>query len=107
MPDSRGRTRAPVRALWAGEVPLARAFWGYAVAGGVALNLATTALSLALFTAQAPTVLAVVAHALPLPYNAFVFVAVWRSASLYRGRRLWADLARAAIVPWTILATVL
>ena len=106
MPDSRGKTRSPARALWAGEVPLARAFWGYAVAGGLALNLATTALSLALFAAAAPTVLAVVAHALPLPYNAFVFVAVWRSAGRYGGERRWADLARVAIVPWTILVSV-
>ncbi len=106
MPDSRRKKKSPARALWAGEVPLARAFWGYAIAGGLALNLATTALSLALFAADAPTVLAVAALALPVPYNVFVCVAVWRSAERYGGERRWADLARVAIVLWTILASV-
>ena len=96
-----------VRRLWAGEVPLARAFWSYAMIGGTALNGVMTLLALALLTMDVPAVVAVVAFALPIPYNLLVLVAVWRSAGAYQGLRLWADLARAAIVIWAAAAVLL
>ena len=49
---------------------------------------------------------AIVAFALPIPYNLLMLVAVWQSARAYTGARLWADLARLAIIIWTIATTL-
>jgi hypothetical protein len=39
--------------------------------------------------------------AVPIPYNLFMLVAVWRSAERYTGPRERAELARAVIILWT------
>ena len=91
--------------LWAGELPLATAFWTCAILWGTALNLVATVAALALLAAHAPAVLAVALGALPIPFNFLVLVAVWRSARAYRGPRLWADLARAASLIWALAAS--
>ena len=96
-----------VRRLWAGEEPLGRAFWAYAMVGGSLLNAAATLLAMALLAADAPAIVAVAAFALPIPYNLLVLVAVWRSAGAYRGPPLWADLARMGIVVWAAAAILL
>ena len=96
-----------VRRLWGGEVPLARAFWSYAVIGGTALNALTTLLAMALLSMDAPAALAVIVFTLPIPYNLLVLVAVWRSAGAYQGLGVWADLARVAIVVWAAAAVLL
>ena len=96
-----------VRRLWAGELPLARAFWSYAIIGGTALNGVTTLLAMALLAMDAPAGVAVILFALPIPYNLLMLVAVWRSAGAYQGSRLWADLARVAIVIWAAAAVLL
>jgi len=93
-----------LRRLWRGAVPLGEAFWSYAMLGGTALNLAATLLAMASLAMDAPGVLAALIFALPIPYNLLVLVAVWRSAAAYQGRRLWADLARMAILVWVIVA---
>jgi len=97
---------ATVRRLWAGEVPLAHAFWDYAVVGGLSINLLATVAALALIVAGAPAIAAVGVHMLPMPYNLVILVAVWRSAGRYAGAVVWRNLARAAIVLWTAVATV-
>lgn len=96
-----------VRRLWAGEVPLARAFWDYGFIGGTALNALVTFSAMAVLAMDAPGALAVGLFLLPAPYNLLVVVAVWRSAAAYEGRRLWAGLARIAIVLWAAAATAL
>ncbi|HSA80621.1 MAG TPA: hypothetical protein VLE23_07340 [Geminicoccaceae bacterium] len=96
-----------LRRLWAGEIPLARVFWHYAMIGGSVLNVAATLLAMALLAADAPAVFALVAFALPIPYNLFVLVAVWRSASAYEGPRLLADLARVTCLIWAVAASTL
>jgi hypothetical protein len=84
--------------LWAGRLPLGTAFWLGGVAVGGAANLAATAGSLGAVAAGLPAAAALAIHLLPVPYNTAVAVGVWRSAGNYQGRRLWADLARAAAV---------
>jgi hypothetical protein len=93
--------------LWRGEIPLGRAFWEFAVLDGTLANLFTTIASLSLLAADAPAAIAVVVHFLPLPYNLLMVVAVWRSAARYGGPRLWADLARLAVLLWALAATAL
>jgi hypothetical protein len=95
-----------VRRLWAGEVPLARTFWEYAIVYGLLVNLLATIASFALLTEDASGVSALVLFLLPVPYNVLVMVAVWRSAARYPGPPVWADLARAAVVVWTLAALI-
>ena len=92
-----------VARLWAGEVSLARTFWEFAILYGFALNLAATIGYLSLLANHASVALTYLIFILPLPYDAFMLVAVWRSAGRYLGPAFWADLARAAIVLWFLL----
>lgn len=103
--DSRAAGVGWVQAMWAGEVPLARVFWEYAIVYGTALNFLLTIAALAVFSTGGSTVFALVLHFLPLPYNVLMLVGVWRSAGRYRGNKTWADLARGAMIVWVIVAT--
>jgi hypothetical protein len=103
---SMSRTIALFRRLWAGDEPLSRAFWEFAICYGLALNLATTLASMGAAASGQPGALILALYALPLPYNLFIVVAVWRSAAHYAGRRLWADLARPFAVLWAVLLTL-
>ena len=83
-------------ALWAGELPLGEAFWNYAVLIGLAVNLTTSLLFLALISADRPLAALVVGYAMSVPYNFVALVGVWRSAANHPGNRIQADLARIA-----------
>lgn len=94
------------KALWTGEVPLGRAFWEYAMVWGSLANLLTSVAYFALLATPLHPALALLMFALPIPYNVFVAVAVWRSADRYAGPRSRADLARLAVVLWAIAASL-
>ncbi len=100
------RMRALLRSLWLGEMPLARAFWEFAILYGFVLNLLTTIGSLMVFAAKAPDAYGLGLFLLAVPYNLFVMVAVWRSAGRYRGARHWADFARIAVVVWVLAVSL-
>lgn len=97
----------PILRLWHGQVALGRAFWEYAVVYGSLANLVTTILAFAVLAAGGAGLLALAVHLLALPYNVAAVVGVWRSAARYRGPAGRADLARAGVVVWAILATLL
>jgi hypothetical protein len=92
--------------LWRGELPLEAAFWHWAVLGGLLVNMATSALFLALVTADRPALALIAGYAPSLPYNVLVTVAVWRAADRYQGARLWADLARLATAAGMVFLSV-
>jgi hypothetical protein len=98
---------AAARALWAGEIPLVRAFWDFAIIGGLGVNSVATLGAVAVLAADAPALLALAVHLAPTPYNLLVLVGVWRSAGAYRGHRLWAHAARLSIVLWVAAAAAL
>jgi len=100
------RIRDVVLQLWRGELALRRAFWDYAIIYGSLLNLVTTLAALAALGAGWPLAIAAIIFLSPLPYNLLAVLSVWRSAERYRGPRLWADLARIAVVIWAIVAIV-
>jgi hypothetical protein len=81
-------------------VPLPIAFWRWAVAGGLVVNLATFVLLLVLVMQGQALAGFLVSHALALPYNILAGVGVWRSAARHAGSRGWADAARAGAVIW-------
>jgi hypothetical protein len=105
-----------MRALWSGRLPVAEAFWNYAVFWGVLINVAAFLVTLALLAmlkqydhaTLAGTLLtaaALVVHVAPIPYNLVALVGVWRSAA--RCPAATAALFRcAAVVLLTFLSIV-
>jgi hypothetical protein len=83
-----------IKALWKGELPLAVAFWHYAIVWGLVINIVTSVMTMAVVLADAPAWVLVPVYLLPTPYNILVLVGVWQSAARYEGPRKWADLAR-------------
>ena len=80
--------------LWRGEVSLSVTYWVW----GVLVNILTRALIVfaVLVTHARSVVLGL--GLLYIVYGLFMFVAIWRSAGRYGGRRIWADLARVSLV---------
>jgi len=95
-----------LRRLWRGELALADAFWSWAVLGGLAINLATSAALLALIMQDRPILAFIAGYAPSVPYNVIVSVGVWRSAARYAGDRRWADLARIVTLTGMVLLSV-
>ncbi|MGE0660568.1 MAG: hypothetical protein AB7F36_17185 [Reyranellaceae bacterium] len=80
--------------LWRGQMPLANAFWDWAVIGGLLVNLGTSLGFYLLLTEDLTVPAMLVGYGLSLPYNFLVTVGVWRCASAHRGSRKVADLAK-------------
>jgi hypothetical protein len=64
---------------WHGQVPLATLLWRDMLGVGTLINIVATVLALAVMVQGAPPAVAVALHFAPLPYNVFLFAAVWRS----------------------------
>jgi amino acid transporter len=98
--------------LWAGRLPLSTAFWSYAVFWGFFINVAALAVSLIAVMAASPSgvesqwnwaiYFAVLAHVLPIPFNAMVLVGVWRSAERPENPPLQSLAAKLAIAAWAV-----
>ncbi len=97
---------AKLRSLWLGELPLGEAFWTWAIGVGLLVNLTTSALFLALITADRPWAALFVGYALSVPYNVVAVVGVWRSAARYKGPTRHAELARIVIVIVMVLLSM-
>ena len=95
-----------LRRLWHGELALADAFWNWAVFGGLAINVATSALFLFLIMADRPVSAFIAGFAPSVPYNVIVTVGVWRSAERHAGERRWADLARIVTIIGMVLLSI-
>jgi hypothetical protein len=92
--------------LWNGRLPLARAFWEYAIVYGSLANLVATLLALAAFAKDLPVALGLLLFFLPAPYNLLMVVSVWKSAARYQGPVMWPTLARVLIVVWAAVCTL-
>jgi hypothetical protein len=92
--------------IWRGDLPLNIAFWNWAVAGGLVVNIISSALFLFLMLAKQPILAVIVGYVLSLPYNLIVTVGVWRSAERYEGDIRWAHLAQAITVIGMIVLSV-
>lgn len=84
--------------MWRGEEPLASAFWYYAVALGLIVNVFGLFAFFAAKTAGASDELLFVVHISPVPYNIFAAIAVWRAAGRYDGSPQLANAARVTAV---------
>ena len=92
--------------LWRGERALENAFWNWAVFGGIAINVASSAVFLFLITADRLILALIVGYAFSVPYNVIIAVGVWRSAERYAGERRWAELAQIVTIIGAILFSV-
>jgi hypothetical protein len=91
-----------IRDLWRGGLPLSRVFWTDMIVVGSLVNVAAALVSLLLFAAGAPVWLGVGVYFAPLPYNALLFLAVWRSAA--HAASHWSFAAQAAAMAWFVAA---
>jgi hypothetical protein len=90
-----------ISAAWRGRLPLWLTYWVLGVGG----NMTFVAVLLLLFLLAGggyvrdwllPWMWLV--YGLSLLWFIFIFVAIWRAAGAYRGRRLWAVLARLGVI---------
>ena len=93
--------------FWRGGVPLNQAFWSWGILGGALVNLSSTLFAVLLVAAEAPAWLAVLAFAVPLPWNVVLLVGVWRSTGRPEVGREAASLARGVILVWVVLLSLL
>jgi hypothetical protein len=91
---SRDHGLRDLRRLWTGELPLRTAFWTWAVAGGLLVNIATTLAFLALVSMDRSLAALVVGYGCSVPYNIVAVIGVWRSADRYAGDPIVANAAR-------------
>lgn len=89
---------------WRGETPFDRLFWFDMLVVGTLVNLAAAALSVMLLALDAPAAVAITVFFSPLPYNLFLFAAVWRAAE--QSPSGWAA-ARLGAVAWLAFATLI
>ncbi|HEY7647062.1 MAG TPA: hypothetical protein VH858_18615 [Hyphomicrobiales bacterium] len=94
-----------LRSRWRGEVPLGIVFWRDMICVGTALNVLSTMVALLLLAAEAGTPTVLTVHFAPVPWNLFLFLSVWRSASNTGGQQ--ASLAKAMAAVWVLLVTTI
>jgi len=92
--------------LWRGELTLQKAFWNWAVFGGLIINVTSSTLFLFLIMADRLIAALIFGYAFSLPYNVTVTVGVWRSAERYAGEHRWAKLAQIVTVIGFVLLSV-
>ena len=86
-PEPHDSPRAPrfpgsfIRSRWNGSVPVSQMLWKDMLVHGTTINIVAGLLGLALLASGAPTALGVAAFFAPLPYNVFVFAALWKAAA--------------------------
>ncbi|HEV2900293.1 MAG TPA: hypothetical protein VGX71_21145 [Pseudaminobacter sp.] len=90
---------------WRGEAPLDRLFWRDMVLFGSLLNVLATAAAILMLGLKAPLVVVLAVHFFPVPYNLFLFAAVWRTADAAGNAR--AAFFRSAALLWLVAATVI
>ncbi|WP_036258395.1 hypothetical protein [Mesorhizobium sp. WSM3224] len=96
------------RRRWKGETPLDRLFWRDMLLVGTVLNMASSALALILLGLKLPLWLVLAVHFLPVPYNIFLTIAVWRTAEKTSGAKggLKAQLMLLGSALWLIATAV-
>ncbi len=85
---------------WRGEVRLPIVFWRDLLAVGTSINLLASFLALVVASQGVDIRVAAALHFAPLPYNLFLFLAVWRLPQ----RTAW---MRAIAAVWLAVMTLL
>jgi hypothetical protein len=69
-----------VLSRWRGDAPLETIFWRDMIIVGTALNIITGLATIALLASGVPAAIALAVHLALLPWNIFLFLAVWRAS---------------------------
>ncbi|CDX25288.1 conserved hypothetical protein [Mesorhizobium sp. ORS 3324] len=93
------------KSRWQGKTPLDRLFWRDMLLVGTAVNIASSGLALVLLGLKLPLWLVLTVHFLPVPYNIFLTIAVWRTAEKTGGFK--AQLVMLGSALWLIATAVL
>ncbi|AZO11058.1 MULTISPECIES: hypothetical protein [unclassified Mesorhizobium] len=92
------------RSRWQGKVPLDRLFWRDMLLVGTVINIVSSAVALVLLGSKLPLWLVLSVHFLPVPYNIFLALAVWRMAEKTAGAK--ASLTMLGSALWLIATVV-
>lgn len=90
---------------WRGLIPLDRLFWWDMIVVASGINIAAAAVALMLLGMKAPLMAALTVHFAPVPYNVFLFLAIWRTAGTVPG--FLSSLAQIVAACWLMLATLI
>lgn len=94
-----------LRSRWRGEVPLGIVFWRDMIGVGTAVNILFAMIALLLLAAEVDTPVVLLVYFAPVPWNLFLFLSVWRSASNTGGQH--ASLAKAIAAVWVLVVTMI
>jgi hypothetical protein len=83
-----------------GRAPFKKVFINDMLVIGTMINVIATSIALVVMIQTDNAILAVILHALPLPYNAFLVLAVWRSSG-------HDSLALMLAAVWFVLMTII
>lgn len=89
---------------WRGEVPLDRLFWRDMLLVATVISIGSSALALVLLGLKLPLWAVLAVHFLPVPYNIFLTVSVWRTAEKAGGAK--ASLMMLGSALWLIATVV-
>ncbi|RUW34264.1 MULTISPECIES: hypothetical protein [unclassified Mesorhizobium] len=92
------------KSRWQGKTSLDRLFWRDMLLIGTAINIASSAVALVLLGLKLPLWLVLTVHLLPVPYNIFLALAVWRTAEKTGGTKATLMMLGSAL--W-LIATVI
>lgn len=104
-PRERGSLSSFFRSRWRGDVPLGRLFWQDILIYGTTINIVAALFASFLFVQDAPTAVAAIIYFAPLPYNIFLFAALWKSAAA--AAEPSASAARIAGLLWVVVMTII
>ncbi len=90
--------------LWRGELPLAQAFWTWAVLGALLVNGATSLAFLTLLSHGWTWAALLVGYGLSVPYNLVALVGVWGAAE--RDRSTLAEVVRWIALVWLVVLSL-
>jgi hypothetical protein len=93
-----------LQSRWNGDVPFAVILGRDILLHGTAINIVAALLGSFLFVWEAPTALAATVYLLPLPYNMFLYAALWRCTG--DPNVPWAKAARVVGLVWLVAVTI-
>jgi hypothetical protein len=88
-PSRWGGVAGYFRVLWSGTEPLHRVIVSDMLIGGTLINVVAMGAAFVLFGLEAPVWLATVVFFSPVPYNLFLVLVVWKTASMSGSPLAW------------------
>ncbi len=93
-----------LRQLWRGNISLARTFWLYYFGVAILFKVGDKILTDGLFSSMTVLdyLIIYLIIGIQVIYFVFILIAVWRSATKYKGSVVWAALAKLGVIIGTI-----